>query len=80
MQTDYNKILVARNRTKKVHKVYTYEAIKNMLDGYAGNTISENMFGIVAAYLQQTGHDMSFLKDKDLLIINKIRRVMTYNK
>lgn len=71
---------MARNRTKKVHKVYTYEAIKNILDGYAGNTVSENMFAITAAFLLQTGHKLEFLTIKDMALINNIRRAITDNK
>jgi hypothetical protein len=73
---DCSEILLARNRTKLQHKVYTYEAMKNMLDGFAGNSISENFFGIVAAFLEQTGHKMDFLKPCDKLIIKNIRRVL----
>lgn len=73
-------ILLARNRTKKVHKVYTYEAIKNILDGYAGNTTSENMFAITAAFLLQTGHKLDFLTARDMGLINNIRRAISHNK
>lgn len=77
---DFKTVLRARNRTKRQHKIYIYEAMKNMLDGYGGNSVSENCFGIVAAFLERTGHKMDFLTEKDRLIINKLRRAITSNK
>jgi hypothetical protein len=80
MKTDNKKILLARNRTKQQHKVYVYEAMKNMLDGFAGHSISENLFAISAAFLQQTGKCMGFLTYNDHLLIKEIRRAITLNE
>jgi hypothetical protein len=77
MKTDFTEILLARNRTKRQRKIFVYEAMANMLEGFAGHSVSENIFGIVAAFLQQTGHKMDFLKDSDRLIIKEIRRAIT---
>ena len=77
MITDHTEILLARNRTKRQHKVYIYEAMANMLDGFAGNSISENICMIVAAFLQQCGKNMDFLKSYDHLKIQGIRRAIT---
>ena len=49
----------------------------NMLDGFAGGTVSENICAIVAAFLEKTGHNMIFLKDCDRLRIKEIRRAIT---
>ena len=78
--TDHQTILQARNKTKIQHKVYCYEAMKNMLDGFAGNSISENFFGIVSCFLEKTGHPMDFLNQHDKLIMNKLRRVIAEKK
>ena len=77
---DHSGILIARNRTRQAHKVYLYEATKKMLDGFAGGTVSDNVNAIVCAFLEKTGHDMSFLKTRDRLRIKEIRRVLTYNQ
>jgi hypothetical protein len=45
---DCGKILLARNRTRKQHKVYLYEAEITMLGGLAGGTVSDNVHAIVA--------------------------------
>lgn len=75
-KTNCKEILLARNRTKRQHKVYIYEAMKNMLDGFAGHSISENLFALSAAFLQQTGKCMDFLTERDLLLIKEIRRAI----
>jgi hypothetical protein len=80
MKTDHKEILAARNRTKQHHKAYIYEAMKNMLDGFAGHSISENLFAITAAFLQQTGECTDFLTDHDHLLIKEIRRAITLNE
>ena len=72
-----NIVLLARNKNKKQHKIYIYEAMINMLNGFAERSVSENICAIVAAFLEKTNHDMSFLKDKDRLRINKICRAIT---
>jgi protein-arginine kinase len=77
MKTDHKEILMSRNRTKRQHKVYVYEAMKNMLDGFAGHSVSENLFAISAAFLQQTGKCVDFLNEHDHLLIKEIRRAMT---
>jgi hypothetical protein len=76
MKTNCSEILLARNRTKKQHKVYLYEAEINMLNDFAGGSVSENVHAIIAAFLKQTGHIMSFLKEKDHLQINNIHRAI----
>ena len=58
-------------------KIFLYEAMANMLDGFAGGTVSENICAIVAAFLEKTGHNMIFLKDYDRLRIKEIRRAIT---
>jgi hypothetical protein len=80
MTTDYTEILLARNRTKLPHKVYLHEATVNMLRGFAGGSVSENTCAIVNAFLEQTGHVMTFLDPATRLQISKIRRVITQKK
>ena len=75
-----SEILIARNRTKKQVKVFMYEAVGNMLEGLAGQTRSENIFGLCCAFLEKTGHKLDFLKPCDKLIINNLRRAITTNK
>jgi hypothetical protein len=77
MKPECKENLIARNKTKLQRKVFVYEAMVNMLDGFAGHSVSENIFGIVAAFLKQTGHNMDFLKESDTLIIKEIRRAIT---
>ena len=77
---DHQAILRARNKTKIQHKVYCYEAMKNMLDGFAGNSISENFFGIVSCFLEKTGHPMDFLNQRDRLIMTNLRKAITRKK
>jgi hypothetical protein len=74
--TDHRSLLLARNKTKRQYKDYMYEAMRNMLTGFAGHSASENVFAVVAAFLEKTGHDMAFLKDADRLIIKEIRRAI----
>ena len=75
MNTD--QILYARNRTRIPHKVYLYEAEINMLRAYG--SISDTAHAIIAAFLRQTKHDMSFLKERDVNKIKDIHRAVTYN-
>ena len=70
-------ILKARNRVKRVHKVYMHEATVNMLNDFAGGTVSENVNAIVCAFLQKIGRDMSYLDDKTVKQINNLRRAIT---
>jgi hypothetical protein len=72
-----NEIYAARNRTRIPHKVYLYEAVKNILDGFAGGTVSDNVNAIVIAFLLRTGRTFDFLKERDRLRIREIRRVLT---
>lgn len=69
-------ILLARNRVKEPHKVYLYEAQMNILSGFAGGTVSENVHAIVAAFLGRIGKKMPYLKKRDIKQINNIRRVI----
>lgn len=80
MIADYGEILIARNRTKRQIKVFVYEAIGNMLEGIAGQTRSENIFGLCCAFLEKTGHKLDYLKDSDRLIIKNLRRAITTSK
>ena len=80
MSNQAPQILMARNRVKKQHKVYLYEAEINMLDGLAGGSVSENVHAIIASFLRKTGHVMDFLKETDTMQINRIRRAITYNQ
>lgn len=80
METDYVGILLARNRVRRQHKIYLYEAEINMLDGFAGGTVSENVHAIVAAFLKRIGKKLDFLKPCDIAQINEIRRAITYNQ
>ena len=68
---------MARNRIKRQNKVYLYEAMKNILEGFAGHTFSENVFAITAAFLQQIGKSVDYLKPADHLLIKEIRRAIT---
>ena len=74
---DCGKILLARNRVKEPHKVYLYEAQINILSGFAGGTVSENVHAIVAAFLKRIGKKMPYLKKSDHIQINNIRRAIT---
>lgn len=65
---------------RKQHKVYLYEAEINMLNGFAGGTVSDNVHAIIAAFLSRVGKDMSFLKDRDKNRIKEIRRAITEYK
>lgn len=76
----YDNILLARNRVRRQHKIYLYEAEINMLKGFTDGTISDNVHAIVAAFLSRIGRDMSFLKERDLSRIKEIRRAITNNK
>lgn len=78
-KTNCSEILAARNRTKRKHRVYLYEAEIAMLDGMAGGSVSENVHAIVAAFLKRIGKQMNFLKPCDIMRINEIRRVITTN-
>lgn len=79
MTVNHQEILLARNRTRKQHKVYLYEAEINMLNGFAGGTVSDNVHAIVASFLRKIGKKMSFLKERDINRINEIRRAITSN-
>jgi hypothetical protein len=79
VSTDCSEVLLARNRTKRQVKVFMYEAIGNMLEGMAGQTRSENVFGLCCAFLERTGHKLDFLKPSDRLIIKNLRgAISTY--
>jgi len=73
-----SEILMARNRTRKQHKVYLYEAEISMLNGFAGGTVSDNVHAIVASFLNKIGKKMDFLKERDINRINEIRRAITH--
>jgi hypothetical protein len=73
---NYNEILLARNRTKKQHKVYLYEAEISMLSDLADGSVSENVHAIIASFLRKIGKQMDFLKEEDIKQINAIRRAI----
>jgi hypothetical protein len=73
----HTEIYLARNRTKRQHKIYLHEATINMLNGFAGGTVSENVNAIVCAFLQKIGKQMNYLDDQTLRQINEIRRALT---
>jgi hypothetical protein len=73
-------MLLARNKTKRQHKVYLYEATINMLDGFAGGTVSDNINAIVSAFFLRCGKDMPYLKKRDTFRIKEIRRAITLLK
>lgn len=77
INTDHDKILLARNRTRKQHKVYLYEAEINMLDGLAGGTVSDNAHAIIASFLSKIGKQMNFLKYRDINRINALHMAIT---
>jgi hypothetical protein len=77
ISTDHTAIKMARNRVRIQHKVYLYEAEINMLDGFAGGTVSDNTHAIVASFLRKTGKKMDFLKKRDLNRINELHRAIT---
>jgi hypothetical protein len=76
MSANCKEILLARNRVKKQHKVYLYEAEIGMLDGMAGGSVSENVHAIVASFLRRIGKQMDYLKEEDIKQINNIRRAI----
>jgi hypothetical protein len=75
--TDHTAIKMARNRVRIQHKVYLYEAEINILYGFAGGTVSDNVHAIVASFLRKIGKKMDFLKERDINRINEIRRAIT---
>jgi len=77
MSTDNEQVLIARNRTRKQHKAYFYEAEINMLDGFAGGSVSDNAHAIIAAFFQRCGKHMPYLKERDHNRIKEIRRAIT---
>ena len=77
---NHGEILFARNRTRKQHKVYLYEAEINMLDGFAGGTVSDNVHAIVASFLRKIGKRLAFLKARDLNRIKELHRAIIDNK
>lgn len=78
MRNSHTEILLARNRTRKQHKVYLYEAEINMLNGFAGGTVSDNVHAIVASFLRKIGKQMNFLKERDNSRINALRRAIKH--
>ena len=80
MKTDYSIIRLARNKTKRQHEIYLYEAEINMLKELKCGTVSEIVHAITASFLRKIGKDMKFLKDCDLLKIKEIHNAITYNK
>jgi hypothetical protein len=77
MKTDFKGVLLARNRHKKQHKAYMYEAQIDLLKGIGGNTASENVFALVSMLLKKLGKQQDFLTEKDTLIINNLRRAIS---
>ena len=73
----YAQIVLARNRTWRQHKVYLYEAEINMLRSMGCGSVSDTVHGIVAAFLERTEHVVDFLKPRDRLIIQNLRRAIT---
>lgn len=74
---DHENILIARNRVRIQHKIYLYEAEINMLNGFAGGTVSDNVHAIIASFLKRIGKKMDFLKERDISRIKEIRRAIT---
>jgi hypothetical protein len=72
-----SELLIVRNRTRKQHKIYLYEAEINILNGFAGGTVSDNVHAIIAAFLLKTGHSLPYLKERDHNRIKEIRRAIT---
>lgn len=77
MGNDKKSSLIARNRSKKQHKVYLCEAEIDMIKDLSCGTVSKTIHAIVAAFLSRIGNDMSFLKRCDHIQINNIRRAIT---
>ena len=79
----YN-ILVARNRTRRQHKVYLYEAQKSMLKDISKclpkASVSDVLCIMSLCFLEQTGHDMSWVPDRDLFKMKELRRAIATKK
>jgi hypothetical protein len=80
MKIDCSEIRMARNRIKRQHEIYLYEAEINMLKSLECGSVSEIVHAIVASFLRKIGKDMKFLKSYDLLKIKEIYNAITYNK
>ena len=81
MSSEFDRIYLARNRVKKPHKVYLYEAEINMLRGlshFLPNkvSVSDTVHAIVALTLVRAGKDFSYLKDKDKSKIKALCRAL----
>ena len=75
---DLNDVLIARNRTRVQHKVYLYEAMINMLKKYG--SVSDSIMAICACYLERSGCDVSFLKERDRLKMKEMHRAISHNQ
>jgi hypothetical protein len=83
--TKETKIYLSRNRTKKQHEVYLYEAEINMLQTIADKTsgrksVSKIVHAIVADFLMKNKRSLEFLTDLDSLEIKDLDNAITYNK
>lgn len=79
-----SEIHLARNRTKKQHEVYLYEAEINILQTIADRTsgrksVSKMIHAIVADFLIENGKSLEFLNNTDRLEIKELHNVISYN-
>ena len=65
-------ILLARNRTKRRHNDFMYEAMRNIMQSATGSA-SEFAFACSAMAIEKKRGPLPFITDADRLIINKIR-------
>lgn len=74
---DSKEILVARNRFRKAHKVFMYEAELNLLSGLGVGSISDTIHAIVSDYLIKIGKKLPYLKERDIKKIMALRKAIT---
>jgi hypothetical protein len=77
---DCSEILLARNRTKRRHNDFMYEAMRTIMAAATGSA-SEFAFACsVMAIEARNRIRLPFVTDSDRLIINKIRVWITQNR
>ena len=79
-----SKIYLSRNKTKKQHEVYLYEAEINILQTIVDKTsgrksVSKIIHAIVADFLIRNKRTLEFLTDLDKIEIKELHNAITYN-
>ena len=69
---DCQKILLARNKTKKRCNDFMYEAMRNIMQQATGSA-SEFAFACSVMAIEKRNGKLPFVTDQDRLILNKIK-------